>query len=121
MSSAKASRTDGFHRGLPGCGYHFGRGSCKALVRVQSHAPILGCCKQCIGKIFLLVLFEQRGGNPSRLVAMQHLSRLRQIARPEHIGFGGAWAVVSEHESGDSLEKIRVPKVSSRYGQDSRL
>ena len=60
---------------------------------------MLGCRKQRIGKAFLLVLFEQRGGNPRRLVAVQHRSGLPKIARPEYIGLRRAWAVVSEHKS----------------------
>src|SRR6202000_2362350 len=74
-------------RCVPGCGDGLGRSSCKAFVEGQSHPPMMSRRKQRIGKVFLLVLLEERGGNPRRLVAVKHLARLPKIARPEDIGF----------------------------------
>src|SRR3984893_19468602 len=101
------------HRCVPGGGYCLRWGACKALVDVQRHAPMLGRRKQCIGKIFLLVLLEKGGGDPCRLVAVQDLTRLPQIARPEHIGFGGAWAVIAKQYSRDFLERFTGTKLTS--------
>jgi hypothetical protein len=96
-------------RCIPGCGYSLRRSSGKAFVDVQCHPPMLGCRKQGIDKVFLLVLPEQRGGNPGRLVAVKYLTRLPKSACPEDVGFRRAWPVVGEYKSGGFFEKFRVP------------
>ena len=90
---------------------------------MQRDSPMPGRGEQSITQIVLPVLLQERGGKPSRLVAVQDLSGLVQIASPENVGLGGTRAIIGEHHAWDCTSPVAfmIPTVRPSYSRSGRI
>ena len=118
MISAKASSTAGFIAVSLAAAMASAGAPARPLLKCRDTRQCRLAVNSASPREFLPVRLQERGRKPCRLVAVQDLSRFAQIGRPEHIGLGGARAVVRKHHAGELLEHSRVPELPGRHGRD---
>ena len=94
--------------GLVGC-------AGEPLVEVQRHPPMPRCRKQCIGKVFLLVRFEQRSRQPRRCQTVHELAGFRCVAGGPHVARWSARPIIRQNQFGQvRLQVCAVPVIPPR-------
>ena len=116
------------HRGIHGrvsgrCQLRFGCSS-EALVEMQRHAPMTAAREQRVRKLALLILLQQRGGQPGGAVTVQKVTHLAAVSDPEHVALRSTGAVVGDNELGIILLYVcGFPKMAGRdiYNEQRHL
>jgi hypothetical protein len=114
IARAKASSTPGFIAVSLAAARSFADAPARPLLKCKEIAPVTATGEERVHQGALPVLLEERCGQPGRAVAVQELSRLATIARPDEVAFGttaGVSAAVRPQREGF---EIHLPGISCR-------
>ena len=110
IASAKASSTAGFVAVSRAAAIASAGAPARPLLTCSVDAPVPDAANRASARCSPTLALSERGGKPRRLVAVQELPGLAQVARPEHIGLGRARPVVGQHEAGRLPRARRGPR-----------
>src|SRR5271165_326441 len=121
-SEGKGSQYRRIRRRVCGGRQSFNRSPGQTLIKMQSYIPVSAAREEGVDELFLLVFFQQRGREPSGLIAVNEDADFGLVTCPPHVAFSSTRSSVRNDRVGRVLSSVlRIPPVSSGHNPDSRF